>query len=343
MKKDLTDIKIFFLVSRGRSGSTLLQSIFDAHPNTCAPIESKFVLHLRTKYLHRTNWSKSTIEEFIKDLYTNRKFRLFWKVTPDQLREKFNTYNISHFRDACKVAYLCHHSFFKKENISVIIDKNPLHSRLSEYLLDIFPDAKFIHLIRDPRAVVNSHIKSLMQKNVENLAYEWYLLNEKVESVKINNPDLFYTIKYEDFTSNPNHHLEKIMQFIGLPFYENLINANSTLKENAGSSVYLSLPHHKNITQPISTKKNDAWKKNLSKNEITLITLICKEQLIQYNYPFNTSLNASLWIRLKAFKGKWRSKLKNEALKTMFNLPFPIRAFIYNSVSLIKDKKYLAK
>ncbi len=339
MKKTLKNIPITFLVSRGRSGSTLIQSILDAHPNICAPLESKFVLHLRTKYEKIDNWNENVINQFIKDLYTNRKFRLFWNITPKELRSKMNDYEINQFSDACKVVYLCHHSFFKKDEIKLIVDKNPLHSRFSDILLNIFPEAKFLHLIRDPRAVTYSHIKSLKQRNASNLAYEWRLLNERIEQVKLKYSHLFHTFKYEDFTLNPEKEARNIFSFINLPFFPEILDANKTLNKNYKSSTYLSLPQHKSITTPINNNKNKAWEDNLKNDEINLINIICEKQLKKYGYESDVTTEGII-SQLIVLKAKWRSKFKNFILKHMFNLPFGIRALLYNSVSLIKDKQY---
>lgn len=339
MKKSLADIQMIFLVSRGRSGSTLLQSILDAHPNICAPIESKFVLHLRSRYQKISNWNEKVIEQFIKDIYTNRKFRLFWKVSAEELRTKFNEYEINHFQDACKVVYLCHHSFFDKKDIQIIVDKNPLHSRFSDYLLDVFPEARFIHLIRDPRAVTYSHIKSLKQKNAANLAFDWRLLNECIEKVKILHPTLFHTIKYEDFTSQPKEEGQRLFDFIGLLFQPEMLDASNTLKNNYQSSTYLSLPQHKSITSPINPSKNEAWKKNLTVKQINLINSCCKNLLITYQYEFTTPTENFL-TSLILFKSKLKSKFIHNILKILFHLPFSVRVLLYNAVSMVKDKQY---
>ena len=155
-KKNLHHIQLVFLVSRGRSGSTMLQNILDAHPNICAPLESKFVLHLKSKYKNISHWNNKTINQFITDLYTNRKIRLFWNIDKKNLYDLFSQYKIESFADACKIIYLSFPSVHTKNNVTVIIDKNPAHSRFIYELYTVFPNAKFIHLVRDPRATTNS-------------------------------------------------------------------------------------------------------------------------------------------------------------------------------------------
>jgi len=269
---NIKEIPIIFIVSRGRSGSTLLQSILDAHPNICAPLESKFVLHLSTKYKNKKEWDKTTIKQFIKDIFTNRKFRLFWKVTPTELDLLFKKHQIESFSDACKVIYLSYHSMFEKEEIKLIIDKNPLHALYIPEILNVFPNAKFIHLIRDPRASSYSHIKANMQKNILIAAYDWRIYNEKIESIKSLKTLSFFTIKYENLVSSPLLEFKKIFDFVKISFYPCLLNANSTIKKNYKNNKYLSLPHHKNITKPITKSKINLWKSELTHKEIEIIS-----------------------------------------------------------------------
>ena len=64
------DIQIIFVLARGRSGTTLLQTILDSHPNIQAPFESRFAIHYRHRYLGIKKWTTnkkiSLLEMFLK-------------------------------------------------------------------------------------------------------------------------------------------------------------------------------------------------------------------------------------------------------------------------------------
>ncbi|VDQ01737.1 unnamed protein product [Trichobilharzia regenti] len=45
------------------------------------------------------------------------------------------------------------------ENAPVLCNKDPLSFNHLSYLADLFPEAKFVHMVRDGRAVVNSLVK----------------------------------------------------------------------------------------------------------------------------------------------------------------------------------------
>ena len=101
-----TTKEIAFIVAKGRSGTTLLQMMLSNHKEIIAPIESPLILHLKSKYSKLSLWDKSTITEFIKDLYTDRRFKLFWNVSKSLLKEKLSTAQDLNFQNACNIMVL---------------------------------------------------------------------------------------------------------------------------------------------------------------------------------------------------------------------------------------------
>src|SRR5690554_7919810 len=87
-KFEPTHAPIAFLVAKDRSGTTLLQTMLDSHPNICAPLESRFVLHLKNKYHSKTIWNKSLKTQFVKNLFKEQKMVLFWELDQDALIER---------------------------------------------------------------------------------------------------------------------------------------------------------------------------------------------------------------------------------------------------------------
>ena len=317
-----------FLVSRSRSGSTLLQTILNSHPNIIAPIESKFILHLKSKYQNCKKWDDELINQFVKDLFTNRKIRLFWNVTPEEIKKTLNIHLISSFSDACKAVYLSFPSTKTTQNIKVIIDKNPAHARFTKELHSIFPDADFIHLIRDPRATIYSQIIAFNKKSIFNLAYLWISLNQNIikniASLKLNS----FQIKYENLVQNPEQVIFSLMEFLKLEYDNQLLNSYKKIKPLIKDSNFYSLPHHHNTGNPINTKSLDKWKENLNGNDIKIINTICSEFALKNGYELNKG-NLSFIESVKYQFSKSNMNLVNSIMKSLFNSPFWIRKFIY--------------
>ena len=71
------DLPIVFILGKGRSGTTLLQTMLDAHPNTIAPIESRFVVHFKNRYGQVTKWTSDRKSAFIQDVLEEQKIKFF--------------------------------------------------------------------------------------------------------------------------------------------------------------------------------------------------------------------------------------------------------------------------
>ncbi len=336
MSRNLADISVSFIVTRGRSGSTMLQNMLDAHPNICAPNESDFVLHLKSKYGNTTKWNERTINGFIKDLNTNRKYRLFWKVPPETLQSLFDTYDVASYADACKLVYLSFQSPFEKQEISQIVDKNPVNFHFLDELKLVFPKASFIHLVRDPRAVVGSIKKSFNKTNIPRIANSWVKANDLIELEKKGSTSI--VVNYEDLVKNPEGSLNSITTFLDQKYCKDMLKSYAEIDKIQATHGNFSLDHHKNLSQPISTSFVAKWKTHLSDLEINQIGFITSEAAQKYGYDIglpDLSENEINVIKRKTAKKVFRKKRA-----FFYSLPFPIKTVILQLRSFFSDKKY---
>jgi omega-hydroxy-beta-dihydromenaquinone-9 sulfotransferase len=115
-----------------------------------------------------------------------------------------------------------------------VILKSPTHSFRIKVLLDIFPQAKFIHIVRDPYVVYPSTIhlhKALYRVHgLQRPTFEG--LDEKVLSTYVDlyrkldegrelvDPSRFYELRYEDLISDPEGQLRCLYEHLGLGDFE---------------------------------------------------------------------------------------------------------------------------
>jgi hypothetical protein len=115
-----------------------------------------------------------------------------------------------------------------------VILKNPNHSFRIKVLLDIFPQAKFIHIIRDPYVVFPSSIhllKSLSRvHSLQRPTFEG--LDERVlatyvdlyrkldEGRELVGTSRFYELRYEELISDPEGQLRRLYEHLGLGDFE---------------------------------------------------------------------------------------------------------------------------
>ncbi|OBB98532.1 sulfotransferase [Mycobacterium sp. 852002-40037_SCH5390672] len=122
--------------------------------------------------------------------------------------------------------------FFRHHKTVVL--KNPNHSFRIKVLLDIFPEAKFIHIVRDPYVVYPSSIhlvKSLSRvHSLQRPTFEG--LDERVLATYVDlyrkvdegrdlvDPARFYELRYEDLVADPEGQLCRLYEHLRLGRFE---------------------------------------------------------------------------------------------------------------------------
>ncbi len=127
--------------------------------------------------------------------------------------------------------------FYKKltlENNKTILIKNPFHSLRMEVLNEIFPKARFIHIIRHPYNVVPSTIRmwdivgtqnamnnKWTKPSVKEVSEMLNLMLQKIESDSGLFPNnRFYEVKFEDLENDPLHEIKQIYKQLNVEFLE---------------------------------------------------------------------------------------------------------------------------
>lgn len=270
------EVPFVFIIGRPRSGTTMLRSMLDAHPNVRIPLESAFIKNLFPKYRKIKKWNKEIILKFYHDLLKQPQFNL-WAIDNDFLKQELLKMNENlKFQDICKIIYSNVVSFFDKQEIKILADKNPSYTLSIPLLLKIFPDARFIYIVRDHRDNVLS-MKSVDFERpwLSSLAYRWKYYNIKFLKAYNKDKSRFHIIRYKDLVSNPEKYLNKLCTFLGIEYTDGMIHYNR-IKDEA-LKVYpqeLIERYHKSLFEPVSPSKVGQWKNKMTAKEIKKCDLI---------------------------------------------------------------------
>ena len=119
----------------------------------------------------------------------------------------------------------------------------------------IFPNAKYIHLIRDPRDVARSSIEMGWRGNVYygvnhwiETELSWDLLQKKLQ------PENYTTVYYEELIENPESLLNNLCNFMGIPYDPKMLD----------------YPLHTSYKKPDKSLIQQ-WKRKLSEREIQYV------------------------------------------------------------------------
>lgn len=322
---------IFFIIGRPRTGTTLFQSLFDAHPHVQIPWECQFVLNLYPRYGGITNWDEQLIRSFYNDLLQQWQFSA-WNTDRDKLLiDLLGLQGCHTYTDICECVYLSHISFFPKENIRIIGDKNHGYTIYTDELKRLYPDAKFIFVLRDYRDNFDSIARVDFEiPSAALVVYKWrYFYKTALRAAK-KYPGSFYFIRYEDLVREPYKNFKAICDFLNIPFTEDVFNFYK-MKDKA-AEVYpedILNKHHSSLFNPINTSRLDLWKTSMSEHKVRVADFVAGKYASMAGYERKyTEFGISTVI--KSLPGVVYAKLLYLATDIIDHFPYKFRATILN-------------
>ena len=319
-----TDCSPIFVVGAGRSGTTLLQLMLNAHPDIAIAGELGFfdeILLLRSK---------------IPDLSNPERIDQLFALLPSLARHQYLTEVEAIFptaqarlqADAApsyeKLYRYILEGYGRLRGARRFGEKTPSNIRHLEALVAIFPNCKVIHVVRDPRANVASRRKMpMMSTDVITNTIKW-------------NIDIYYgiafsqtyhqnycEINYEKLVSDPVTTLQHVCHFLGEPYDDRMLEYHRSSQEYIKDE-----PWKAGTEKPVYRSSIEAWRRELSEGQIYLIERIAGRQMTRYGYArsaarLRTKLSSPLQVALELVR--WGRHKRSER-KTRQGSPTTIHA-----------------
>jgi hypothetical protein len=225
-----------FLVGAERSGTTMLRLMLSHHPQIAWCNEFEYSVDCIPNTQEFPN-----LNQYYDWLETHRIFR----KTGFQIDKSLDYPQLIN-------SFL----YQKKEQTNKPIVGATVHRNFDK-LLKIWPNARFIHIVRDPRDVARSCIGMGWAGNVWTGVERWLEAEQVWEKLTLEVPEeRRLEIQYETLIAEPVQTLKPICEFMGVSFDEAMLHYSKTTT--------FSYPDPKLIYQ---------WRKKMSDREIQLVEL----------------------------------------------------------------------
>ena len=215
------NVDLAFLVGCPRSGTTWLQAMLASHPAIYTGPETRFfalIGNLEKEFL-RPDAGKAGLPVYAtKDNFYQVTSELFWSL-------------ISALN-------------YPQGEAKYFLEKTPQHCLVSEFILNTFPNARFIHLVRDGRAVVSSMLRASKSwgqhwapETVDQATRSWLQHTQAGRKIaeQTKGTNQYIEVRYEDIRQNPHEQMSRLFEWLGLPTEESLIS--SIVESNALDNV----------------------------------------------------------------------------------------------------------
>jgi len=343
--KNTENIQNVFLLSSGRSGSTLLSNILNAHSEILSVPESTFIITISKLFSKNKSFSESDYKRIIDCIWLRKEeYKYLWKIDSNDLLQILIKEKPQDLKSIFEFIYLSYRGAGANNSPSIIIDKNPFYFHFLKPINKTFPKAKYIILVRDYRDRMVSLRKSKYSNQIAaNIikGIAWNSRNMCFYNMK-NRPDV-HLIRYEDLVTSPEENISEICAFLNLTFEKEMLEfytKNPHDYESLDTSIEMKNyveDLHKRSNTKINTDRIGLWKSHLSKSNVSILETYCGKtgELYGYEKSVNNNSLTNLLNRLKLFPKITLASLLLSIKKKSFSLPYSIQLKV---VSFLKRK-----
>lgn len=296
--ENFSPLPLFFIMGRPRSGTTLLSTLFDAHPNVKIPPEFPILLPLYQRFKNVKTWDKAAIHKFVEFIFQHNVFihRTLENLKIDRAAFTEDLLKLEHKGTLADFLIRVNYngfSIFPKENIKMVGDKNPVYSIYTPRFMKIFPEAKFICIIRDYRDNFVS-MRKLADLKLEApilalQVYRWKYVVRVFEKCFKKAPHRFRIIRYEDLVTKKNEIIPGLCEFLDIPFNPSVFDFYRKQEETIRTyNNPLIERFHGSLMNPVNTGRMELYKKEMSEKEIALADYIAGKYARHYQYSPGT-------------------------------------------------------
>ncbi len=298
-------------VGSGRSGTTLVQAIFSAHPRLAISHESQFIPRLADRPYVRDGAFSS--DRFVADLKRSPDYQRL-EIDDDALLASLHEELPADYPDAVRRVFQHYAKARGKERYG---DKSPGYVLHMERLAELFPEARFVHVVRDGRAVALSYVETKFGPgDVPAGALYWQRRVTRGRTVgETLGTERYRELRYEDLVADPETVVRDVIPFLGLDFDPAMLRyferGDQLRSETADPSAHESL-----ALPPTQGLRN--WKEQMSDSDAAVFEVLAGTTLETFGYetsgrrPSPKALTRAAWAWLR-----WQGERAQARRRTM--------------------------
>ena len=184
----------------------------------------------------------------------------------------------------------------------VVVDKTPENGKLAEFILKVLPDAYFLHIVRDPRAVFCSH------RSASRGWAKWEFPTQPVDGARYWREDVeaamaipkltdrYLQVRYEDLKDNGPSEVKRLFDWLELP------NDDALCEHAVAASTKEKVRPQTNLPADfVRQAPKGGWREELSPKHAQIIEYLTADLMKELGYepsqPLPSGKPFSIWWR----------------------------------------------
>jgi len=237
-----------FIVGMPRSGTSLVEQIISSHTEVYGAGELDFLSRSILKEIHTEVYGAGELDFLSKNVLKEIKPDNIKKIDSKEFFEKITN---NYYRSLS--------SFNISEDI--FTDKMPLNFRFIGFILSAFPEAKIVHLKRDPIATCWSIYKHYFKSNgngyasnFDDLSSYYLMYKGLMDFWHKTFPNQIYDISYEDLTLSQEKETRKLLNYCDLSWDDRCLNFHKNTRAVHTTSGF-------QVREKMYQGSSEAWRK----------------------------------------------------------------------------------
>jgi Sulfotransferase family len=279
-----------------RSGTTLLRVMLDRHSQLAVPDETYFVPQLADRHLRRVD-----PDRFLEDV----RRVVDWDLSLGEVRARL--------RDGMPVGEAIgsvYAVYAEERGKPRWGDKTPMYMQNLRLLERLFPDARFVHLIRDGRDAATSFLAMprgivtetwMRPQTPADFACQWRTEVAAARRLGGRVGGRYLEVRYEDLVADVEAVLHRICDFAGLAY-------EPAMADYAGNVDVSAKPHQQSLMRPPTRGLRD-WRTQMPAADVAAFEHVAGDLLHELGYETSHGRDAAARAKLGWYETRalaWR-------------------------------------
>ena len=288
----------------GRSGTTLLRVMLDRSSELAIPYETFFVPQLAHRHGRHPK-----LDEFVDDL--GRLRTLYdWGITPEDIRPR-----LREGMTTSEAIAAIFETYAERQGKPRWGDKTPLYMQQLPLLERLFPDAFWVHLVRDGRDAALSFLELPMgfsgktwaqPRTVAQFGARWRTEILAARRLGRHTGSRYLELRYEDLVADPERELRRVCEHASLSWEPGML-------DHTRVSDAANMPEHRNLAQPPTPGLRD-WRSQMRPEDALAFEQVAGDLLRSAGYEllepgahYPTRLGRVELARFQALSRSWNA------------------------------------
>jgi len=312
-----------FICGHPKAGTSLLRAVFDSHPQLVVyPEETVFFRRFLPQaqgkdleaqlalaeqcLIHIFRWNRSNPDP-TQAGYPDRDYSAIPYPAVQEAMRRLATEQHRHAGDLLSAAVLAYGQVTGQAGPEqrLWVEKSPYNEYFAAQIFDWWPEARCLHILRDPRDNFVSYRRKHPDWQAEFFARNWRRSTRAgLDNQRTYGDSRYLILRYEDLTQAPQEHLQRMTAFLGIDWDPSLANPTRAGSSWAGNSMF------DDQFQGISAAPVARWKDKLAPQDAAIIELMAGDAMQAAGYArettptFSTRLRALTWPIRRRFISK---------------------------------------